>query len=246
MPAGSSPTALFIARRLDQLYPSEHVEKPEFSKNFEIPHDLSCSAGVDRADCPGSYLSLTPRGARGLSAQTRDQRVHRARDRHRPIRMPAFGRRRVDSQILSHRFRRPLARTDELGALWRRRQLPVFERARALRPNAGVRVPKVEAVSGELGVILLEDLGDLTLERKFWENQTQDSALEFYDQTVDQLIKIHFGASNAHAAASLCQTTQFDTPKFMWEMNYAANIFLEKLGRVQLSERDQQILQREF
>lgn len=36
-----------------------------------------------------------------------------------------------------------------------------------------VRVPKVESYSTELGVVLLEDLGDLTLERKFWENQTK-------------------------------------------------------------------------
>ena len=112
--------------------------------------------------------------------------------------------------------------------------------------KADVRVPKVEAVAPELGVILLEDLGDLTLERKFWENQTQDSALSFYDQAVDELIKIHFGASKPSATPSLCQQTKFDTAKFMWEMNYAREHFLEKLGQVKLSDADQKTLQREF
>ncbi len=55
-----------------------------------------------------------------------------------------------------------------------------------------VRVPKVEASAPELGVVLLEDLGDLTLERKFWENQNQEAAWPFYGQAIDEIIKIHF------------------------------------------------------
>ena len=54
-----------------------------------------------------------------------------------------------------------------------------------------IRVPSVEAIAKELGVVLLEDLGDLTLERKFWENHNQEMALPFYQQTIDELIKIH-------------------------------------------------------
>ena len=38
----------------------------------------------------------------------------------------------------------------------------------------------------ELGVVLLEDLGDLTLERKFWENQNQDTSFPFYAQSIDE------------------------------------------------------------
>src|SRR4051794_29548809 len=47
----------------------------------------------------------------------------------------------------------------------------------------GIRVPGVEEMAKELGVVLLEDLGDLTLERKFWENQNQEMALPYYQQT---------------------------------------------------------------
>lgn len=109
-----------------------------------------------------------------------------------------------------------------------------------------VRVPRVEGVGPELGVVLLEDLGDLTLERKFWENQNQDQALPFYAQTIDELIKIHFLASRPVAPPSICQQIQFDTAKFMWEMNYAREHFLEKVGGINASDKDARALQEEF
>jgi aminoglycoside/choline kinase family phosphotransferase len=98
----------------------------------------------------------------------------------------------------------------------------------------GVRVPSVEKVGPELGVVLLEDLGDLTLERKFWENQNQEQALSYYQQTIDELIKIHFLASKPQKDPSICQLTEFDTAKFMWEMNYAREHLLEKLAGIKL------------
>jgi len=112
--------------------------------------------------------------------------------------------------------------------------------------SVDVRVPKVEAFAPELGVVLLEDLGDLTLERKFWENQNQLSSFPYYQQSVDELIKIHFLASKPVRPPSICQTTQFDTAKFMWEMNYAREHFFEKVGGIRPSEADAQRLQTEF
>lgn len=109
-----------------------------------------------------------------------------------------------------------------------------------------VRVPKAEAYSAELGIVLLEDLGDLTLERKFWENQNQKSALPYYAQAVDEIIKIHFLASNPVNPPAVCQQIQFDTAKFMWEMNYAREHFLEKVGGVRLNDKDAKTLQAEF
>lgn len=99
----------------------------------------------------------------------------------------------------------------------------------------GVRVPKVEKIGPQLGVVLLEDLGDLTLERKFWENQNQEMALPYYQQSIDELIKIHFLASKPQKDPSICQIVEFDTAKFMWEMNYAREHLLEKLAQVKMS-----------
>ena len=55
-----------------------------------------------------------------------------------------------------------------------------------------VHVPKVIDYEASKGLVLLEDLGDLTLERKFWENQDQNKVLPFYEQAIDELLKIHY------------------------------------------------------
>src|SRR5690606_15483364 len=42
-----------------------------------------------------------------------------------------------------------------------------------------VRTPKIIATSPSKGLLIQEDLGDLTLERKFWENQNQEVVLPY-------------------------------------------------------------------
>jgi N-acetylmuramate 1-kinase len=55
----------------------------------------------------------------------------------------------------------------------------------------GVQVPKVVGMAPEEGLVLLEDLGDLTLERRFWENQNQETVIFFYKMALDEIVKIH-------------------------------------------------------
>ncbi len=89
----------------------------------------------------------------------------------------------------------------------------------------GVRVPQVIAMSPEEGLVLLEDLGDLTLERKFWESQSQEASLEFYQMAIDEIVKIH---NHATLDKSPCTAfnIKFDTEKFLWEMNYGKDNLL--------------------
>lgn len=101
--------------------------------------------------------------------------------------------------------------------------------------QSGVLVPKVSAVSPSLGLVLLEDLGDLTLERKFWENQDQSLAQPFYEKALDQIIRFHVDATKPTQPKPLCQVVQFDVPKFMWELNYAKTHLLEGMCKLQLS-----------
>lgn len=83
----------------------------------------------------------------------------------------------------------------------------------------GVHVPQVIAMSPEEGLVLLEDLGDLTLERKFWESQNQEAAMEFYQMAVDEIVKIHHPATLNKSDCTAFKI-KFDTEKFLWEMNY--------------------------
>ena len=98
-----------------------------------------------------------------------------------------------------------------------------------------VRVPKVIHMSPEEGLVLLEDLGDLTLERKFWEKQNQDAAIDFYKMAVDELIKIHYPATEDKSDCTAFKV-QFDTEKLLWEMNYGKDNLLAGILKVQFDD----------
>ncbi len=99
-----------------------------------------------------------------------------------------------------------------------------------------VRVPEVVAMDSKLGLMLLEDLGDLTLERKFWESQNQESSTVFYKQAIDELIKIHFHASKVPNDC-IAFKVQFDVEKFLWEMKYGQDNLLSGVCKFQFSEK---------
>jgi N-acetylmuramate 1-kinase len=109
-----------------------------------------------------------------------------------------------------------------------------------------VHVPKVKDMNPSLGVVLLEDLGDLTLERKFWENQNQENSFLFYQMAIDELIKIHFHASNSDERHCTAFQIKFDTEKFLWEMNYGKEHLIERLLGFRLSAQAQKELQNVF
>ncbi len=111
--------------------------------------------------------------------------------------------------------------------------------------KSSVNVPKVIAVAESLGVILLEDLGDLTLERKFWESAQQETSWPFYQKALDEIIKIHTTATKLNHKTT-AKEIQFDTAKFLWEMNYAKEHLLEGVLKIQLSESQKTDLDKVF
>jgi len=109
-----------------------------------------------------------------------------------------------------------------------------------------VRVPKVLARDPLLGVILLEDLGDLTLERKFWENQNQKLAIPFYQQAIDEILKIHVPATLDRTTNCVAFTVQFDVAKLLWELHYGRDHLFDKLAGISLSGPTKTELDKEF
>lgn len=106
-----------------------------------------------------------------------------------------------------------------------------------------VTVPTVKAVAPELGLVLLEDLGDLTLERKFWENQDQTQSWPYYEQALDELIKIHFKASMDKGSNCSAFHVAFDTEKLLWEMNYGREHLFERFLKLSFTPTETQDLQ---
>ena len=109
----------------------------------------------------------------------------------------------------------------------------------------GVRVPEVISMSPEEGLVLLEDLGDLTLERKFWESQNQDSSVDFYRLAIDQIVRIHHPATLDRSPCSAFNI-QFDTEKFMWEMNYGKENLLLGVLNFSFNEKYEKEITRIF
>ena len=104
---------------------------------------------------------------------------------------------------------------------------------------AEINVPKIISMSGVLGVILLEDLGDLTLERKFWEATEPENSWDFYKKALDEIIKIHTTAtqkSNPELNFNIAKSIEFDIPKFMWEMNYAKTHLIQGLLKFNMND----------
>jgi aminoglycoside/choline kinase family phosphotransferase len=110
----------------------------------------------------------------------------------------------------------------------------------------GIAVPEVIKISAELGLVLLEDLGDLTLERKFWENQNQSDAWPYYEQSLDELLKIHFRATADYDPQCSAFKLMFDTEKLLWEMNYGREHLIEKFLKIHLSKAESDGLQALF
>jgi N-acetylmuramate 1-kinase len=104
----------------------------------------------------------------------------------------------------------------------------------------GVTVPRVIAKSPSEGLVLLEDLGDLTLERKFWENQGQEIVLPFYEAAVDELIKIHYHATFDKSPCTAFKM-EFDVEKLLWEMNYGRE-HMTKISKVELTAAENKAL----
>jgi aminoglycoside/choline kinase family phosphotransferase len=108
-----------------------------------------------------------------------------------------------------------------------------------------VHVPSVVAKAPEKGLVLLEDLGDLTLERKFWENQNQEMVVPFYKQAIDELIKIHYPASFDRSDCTAFKV-EFDVEKLIWEMNYGREHLLSGLCQIQFGETEKKALDEVF
>ena len=109
----------------------------------------------------------------------------------------------------------------------------------------GVSVPQVIGMDPAKGLVLLEDLGDLTLERKFWENQSQKMSLPFYKATIDELIKMHYPSTFDHDGCVAFKVA-FDVEKLLWELNYGREHLLDGVCKIKSSELERREMDRIF
>ena len=106
--------------------------------------------------------------------------------------------------------------------------------------NHDVPVPQVFDYDATAGLFLLEDLGDLTLERKFWEFQNQENILPYYKKTLDELIKIHSLHLKKESIGSCTAfDIEFSVEKLMWEFQYMRKHLIQGLLKISLSATEE-------
>lgn len=91
-----------------------------------------------------------------------------------------------------------------------------------------VNVPKVINTDSSHGMILLEDLSDCTLEKRFLDSKDPDLIKSYYQQSLKELVKIHYKSTEDKADFSGFHT-QFDTESFISEMNFTVKHLLNDI-----------------
>jgi len=120
-----------------------------------------------------------------------------------------------------------------------------FLEVRGLLAGWGLPVPDVIEASGEQGILLLEDLGDRTLQQALEQGLGAERRRELYRQALDQLVTLQREAERGSHAAS-CFRVAFDVEKLSWELHYFEKHFLEGLRGRSLGVEDRATLAQSF
>lgn len=105
----------------------------------------------------------------------------------------------------------------------REASFPFLETLRHLE-RIGTPVPKVIADSPEAGVVLLEDLGDITLQ-SFLAEADRETIRTMYHRAIDILLQMQIAGSRRENQALPAFHLHFDVEKFAWELDF----FLEHM-----------------
>jgi aminoglycoside/choline kinase family phosphotransferase len=93
----------------------------------------------------------------------------------------------------------------------------------SLFERAGLPVPRILAVADTVGIILQEDLGDMSLSRWLSEAEERGDAGgsdEMIRQAIEMIVRIQSATTLAYAINSVASRYAFDESKLSWEMNY--------------------------
>ena len=111
---------------------------------------------------------------------------------------------------------------------------------RKLMAGWGLPVPRVLDVEGPLGVVVQEDLGDLTLQEAL-RGAGAARRTELYRQALDQLVVLQREAARASQRAG-CFQIAFDFEKLSWELHFFWKHFLEAYRKRDLSVEDRAMI----
>jgi aminoglycoside/choline kinase family phosphotransferase len=119
------------------------------------------------------------------------------------------------------------------------REMPFFP-VRELLASCKLSVPEIYACDGERGVVLLEDLGDETLQ-VLVSSADETLLAALYDEALDDIVRLQREAAGGMKSAP-CFHVAFDIEKLSWELHYFEKHFVEGLRGCDLSTEDRATL----
>ncbi len=111
--------------------------------------------------------------------------------------------------------------------------------------QAQVPVPQLYHYDKEVGLLYLEDLGDVTLAQAC-ENGAGAQAPGFYRYAVDVLVSLHLKATFPPSPDCVVFGRAFDVPLLMWEFDHFIEYGIEKRNGRLIPEADRQAIRREM
>lgn len=119
-----------------------------------------------------------------------------------------------------------------------------YNTVHALLVSYGLPVPATEAVDGRRGIVLQEDLGDLTLQAVL-EGAGDGRREELFREAVDEMAQLQQRAAQGPQKAE-CFRIAFDIEKLSWELHYFLKHFVEGHRGRDLTVEDRATLSEAF
>ena len=125
-------------------------------------------------------------------------------------------------------------KSEEISKELNHHQLPFIDVANYLK-KGGIGVPDIILANPKERIIILEDLGDWTIERLLKEEYNK---YELYRLAIDEMIKMHKWALEHPDDNCICFKRQFDKDLLMWEFDHFFQWGLLKLSDKQPTQRE--------
>jgi N-acetylmuramate 1-kinase len=123
-------------------------------------------------------------------------------------------------------------------------ELPFVNVQRYLSLNR-IPIPDILWDDSAHGFILLEDLGDVTLERAL-QGASREQTADWYRQALDILLALQYPQSAAPRAGCVAFCLAFDVEKLMWELDFFLTHMLKQLCAQRLAPADEATLRGQF
>ena len=111
--------------------------------------------------------------------------------------------------------------------------------------SSGVPVPAIIGANPALGLLVLEDVGDETLEA-FVERRGLEAALPLYDEALDLLVQMQVSATEGSPERCVALRRAFDVERYVWELGFFVEHMIEGLRERAIEPDHRSALQEEF